>query len=513
MTRILRRAVSSIALLLAMSAPLHAACPGDCDGSGTVSFDDLVCAIFEFGTANTAADCDGSGEIEFADLICILFGFGQCLGLEPMVMDGSFDDWANITPVATDVLGDASGAFDLTSVSVVTRGETLFVRFDTNIIRNLQAGSQLDGTLVFQVTGPKGDTFIGDMRNREFSDGTGGPFGGIGHAEAGFHTLPTYASDEYELTMDLSFINATMGDTISIEFSGSDSLDAPIVHTLIDDPDPAIEQSIDRLGMPALRIANLNVLSRGLTDPQRGAPIHRLIRGINADIYCFQEQWNGSIAEVRNAMALAFADVPGLPDARSIPNNWNVVIENGAVLATVLPLEPISVPGTREASGIVTLADGSRVLMVSVHLKCCGSIGSSEDIRRINATTAYAAFIEGMLDADPNLGVVVVGDWNLVGSRTPLDIMTEETLGLRRLPLLQVAARRAFTWRDAGSSFVPGMLDLLVYSEDTLTMGRGFVLDTAQLSQGTLGANGFLSTDSEVSDHLMLVADFFTSPS
>jgi len=53
-------------------------CTGDCDFSGTVDFADLVCALFEFGTADLGADCDASGTVDFADLVCMLFVFGSC---------------------------------------------------------------------------------------------------------------------------------------------------------------------------------------------------------------------------------------------------------------------------------------------------------------------------------------------------------------------------------------------------------------------------------------------------
>ena len=55
-------------------------CAGDCDESGIVEFDDLICMLFQFNTSGTneAADCDQSGVVDFNDLICALFGFGSC---------------------------------------------------------------------------------------------------------------------------------------------------------------------------------------------------------------------------------------------------------------------------------------------------------------------------------------------------------------------------------------------------------------------------------------------------
>ncbi len=61
---------------------VNLACQGDCNGSGDVNFDDLVCMLFEFGGTRIAmdvdVDCDSNGIVDFDDLICALFLFGPC---------------------------------------------------------------------------------------------------------------------------------------------------------------------------------------------------------------------------------------------------------------------------------------------------------------------------------------------------------------------------------------------------------------------------------------------------
>jgi len=53
-------------------------CTGDCNTDGEITFDDLICALFSFGTASFTADCDGNEEVDFNDLVCTLFAFGTC---------------------------------------------------------------------------------------------------------------------------------------------------------------------------------------------------------------------------------------------------------------------------------------------------------------------------------------------------------------------------------------------------------------------------------------------------
>lgn len=53
-------------------------CLGDCDGNGTVDFNDLSAILFQFGNATPACDADQSGSIDFNDVITTLFMLGEC---------------------------------------------------------------------------------------------------------------------------------------------------------------------------------------------------------------------------------------------------------------------------------------------------------------------------------------------------------------------------------------------------------------------------------------------------
>lgn len=59
--------------------PAVVACPADCDGSGSISIDDIDCFISAFLAQLPAADCDASGSISIDDIDCFIGSFlGGC---------------------------------------------------------------------------------------------------------------------------------------------------------------------------------------------------------------------------------------------------------------------------------------------------------------------------------------------------------------------------------------------------------------------------------------------------
>jgi hypothetical protein len=65
-----------------------------------------------------------------------------------------------------------------------------------------------------------------------------------------------------------------------------------------------------------------------------------------------------------------------------------------------------------------------------------------------------------------------------------------------------------YTWRSDGSSFNPGKLDYIFYSDATIDTGRHFTLNTLALEEATLTEYGLDWDDTqEASDHLPRVFD------
>ena len=430
---------------------------------------------------------------------------------QPPAIDGLFHDWSGIPALATDPAGDGSGGFDLTTVKATSRGTVVYLYFDVGQLLNASAGQTSDGTLRVELSPSSGQKLTIDLRGRTAWAGSDRSQT-LRWSELHYALAPTYASKTFEARVDLAPVGARPGDTVAVNFGGSDTLATPPTLPL-DAPAiaPPTVRSTDRASGTTYRIASLNTWLDGLTDPTRGVAFGRLIKAVAADIYCFEEVFNGTAAGIA-------ADLTSL-DPLGDGATWSAYQIGDSLVATRGTLEglPAQSIGQQHAGAALTV-DGHSVVVFAVRPVCCGYIGDPADAQRIAEMKLMAATIQklraGQLGADllahKDAPVVVVGDWNLVGSRTPLDVMLDTTSGpgLTHWLLRHLRGDDVFTWRsDTAGDFPPGMLDVLVHSPD-LTPHNGFVLDTAELDAATLTQLKLQVADSLASDHLMLVADF-----
>lgn len=174
--------------------------------------------------------------------------------------------------------------------------------------------------------------------------------------------------------------------------------------------------------------------------------------------------------------------------------------------------------GVPAAGGWVEIA-GGRLLVATLDLVCCGnSAAAMEDrIRRIEATAVHAAARSALRAARARgtavAGVLVGGDLNLVGSRAPLDVLTDgldlDGSALEPLYAPQLDGRSVATWSGRGGPFPPGRLDYVLYSGSTVRPLHAFAFETDDLSPEGLARHGLRADDSALaSDHLPVVGDF-----
>ena len=441
-------------------------------------------------------------------VICGIFLVASPIAVAgPPAVDGVFDEWTAATLIATDPLGDAASVFDVTEVHALNQGGELFVHFDTTATLNIQSGPNVEGTLRLELGLPDSGHLTLDFRNRlAYTDGNPASF--VPWCYLNYVSMTTYAADRFELRVDLGALGLAVDDSITIDFSGSDALSTPVAFTLSDPFEAPPVHSPQREPCTTFRIASLNTLFGGLLDAERGPAIGRLVQAVAADIYCFQEQ---------NSPPSAIAERLEALDPLGDGGAWNVHTSADTVIASEFPIIVIPHPG--DAAALVDLGDDGAVGVFSIHPPCCGYIDSGRDLLRIAEMEGVAATIHDLRDGALGVAlepyryvpIMIIGDWNLVGSRVPLDLVEDPGGPNQKHRLLpHLVGSDVHTWRSLNESpggFSPGLLDLLTYSSDLLIPRNGFVLDSSELLDQELQLD---PGDSLASDHLMLVGDFAT---
>jgi endonuclease/exonuclease/phosphatase family metal-dependent hydrolase len=261
-----------------------------------------------------------------------------------------------------------------------------------------------------------------------------------------------------------------------------------------------------------LRVISWNIeLSAPMKNPE---PFTRILRALHPDVLLLQEWEEGDASAVA-----AWLDRAGFPGWNVHKPEGDMRVGGGVLVASRFPLEGIDQTlrarsGDRETTVRVAAAVAKTplgdLLAASLHLKCCGFKDSPEDRQRMSEARAINAMLA---DAASSRGArlrVVGGDVNLVGSRPPLDLLRAgldaDGSDLAIADARVLGDRTYTTWRDWSTSFPPGRLDFIVYSDSALA-SNSFVFDTARLTPAVLDPLGVQRDDSAASDHLPVVVD------
>ncbi len=297
---------------------------------------------------------------------------------------------------------------------------------------------------------------------------------------------------------------------------------------------------LDRFAPTDCRLLCYNVWQSSIfasVNPAQAAKFARLVNALDPDVLCLQE------------VSFSAASVASLLDS-IVPHagggSWFAHASPGSndVIAAKYPLSLRATatipPGERDlAMALVDLPDslfGHDLYAINAHFKCCGDDGNDpERQQQADAITSWmrdARTPGGFIDLPPNTPIAVVGDFNIIASYQPVatllngDVQDEATYGPDSPPdwdgsagvdLRPAHNRRepyTYTWRDDFSSFAPGRLDYVTYTDSVVRVGNSFVLNTGLMSTAELTASGLqvwdVTTDAagEDYDHLPLVVDF-----
>ncbi len=410
--------------------------------------------------------------------------------LAPILIDGRFDEWQAVPTLAMDPAGDgASSGIDFQSVQVANDQDYLFFSFDVTGEIQLDADQQLRA-------GPtvSNDRFeIALARDAVPAAGQALFPGGtvrfiLRDATGGGDVFPDSGSLSY---------------TFSAGAIATESID-------LARDDPA-----------HLRLATYNIENDGLfAGGAREAALERLFQAMDADVFIISEVWGHSAAAVRAKVA------------QFLPGAWHAVTRDGGnVIVSRYPiLQAWAVlAGHRITAALLDLgADRETdLLVIANHWRS----GNADEQRQLEAD-AVVAFLRdarspgGVITLPEGTPVILGGDFNLVGWRQQLDtvmtgdIVNEGQFGGDAAPdwdgtplALPVTrhpdARAAYTWRSDWSSYYPGLLDFVFYSDSALDLRNHYILDTRTMTALSLANAGLWAQDTPLgSDHAPRVADF-----
>lgn len=443
-------------------------------------------------------------------------------------IDGRFEDWQDRAPILQDDPTDSPQSLvDFGDLQIAHDQSYIYFAFTTGSLINLQAhrGSiilflDFDGTdlqVQFSSRGAKSNDPFGRGVKVIGSDGE------MRSAyELGTRQAPTHAARRFELRFDRNNeLGAFQAERLSGKLVFRDSIgrigdETEIFHYRLDagaKTAPA-EQAQD----PLVRSGELRVLGWNTEKGSlfaRPAPFARILEALDPDILMLQE-----IDGAKQTRELASWFEQHLPGIRK----WNVLVaaQGGdlrSALVSRLPiravdlgLEAKSAGAERSVAALIQHGE-KRLLAISLHLRCCGHLGSYEDLHRRRAAVEIREAVDRYLAEHPVDGVIFAGDLNLVGSREPLELLITgsdfEGGDLRIAESHRLDDRLLATWRGPHSGFLPGRLDYILHSKNSLAASAGLIFASEELAAPWRELHGIESGDSRAaSDHLPLVCDF-----
>ena len=472
-----------------------------------------------------------------------------------VVMDGSFSDWAD-APVLVEDPQDAPGAFvDLGTVRVIDDQE--FINLQLGVGRQVNA-QKLDGTiqvilnvdgstrsgttlhalegvdLVIELTPQEGDragmgcsviTFDRKDRPRRRS-----PY------DIDMVLAPTTASDWFEIRFRRTNLTDSVktirprakmtGRVIAVDRNQRivDQTDQFTHEVTMSgarrraNPELTRRDPLERSKEADTRVVSWNA-ERGafIENP---APFARMLRALEPDVIAIQELPGDCTPQILESW---FKKYMGTDDwtATVCRGNLRTAVVSRKPFTPIQELADLSRPTTRgsipvRCAGGLVQTGGTPILLASIHLKCCGSVGSREDEVRELETDLIRKAVGQLLKKHPDASIVIAGDYNLVGGEHVLQQMIHEldTDGsdLQVADLYQVGGRTNATWADRGQPFVPGRLDYIVFGDDRLGLEGGLVVDVANMPSSLSKKHKLDSLRTKApSDHFPIVLDLDTS--
>lgn len=454
-----------------------------------------------------------------------------------ILIDGFFDDWTINMPTYIDDTLDSQG-IDLLEFSVCHDNQYLYIRLKVKdeidlteqfynpaeVIINIDADNNAStGYPINNIGSEYGinffDKFIFDDSDPNLVDT-------LSLYDLDIIPLPTYSSDEFEITINRSLFSDTICISIRETIGGDFMPDNGSIFTYIfDNCSSPTTTTIDFLKNDPknLRLMTYNVYNNGLINNNR-VDEHRAIFGsVNADIITFQECGNTTYNDVLGFLNTNPIYYPYIyPDL----NSGNLTISKYPSLQSWQVADRID-------AELIDLPDSiysTDILILNGHLSCCGHNQSrQEDVDALIQFIHDAKTVGGVIDLPINTPISFSGDMNLVGYSEQYytiingTISDTATFGSGGFPDWDNTPLKdqicyfnekdiAYTWDKDNPSvgdFPPGRLDFVFFTNSVMSVDKSFIISTEHMSPSLLTQNNLFWDDTKkASDHFPVVVDY-----
>ena len=458
----------------------------------------------------------------------------------PITIDGLYDDWTAVDISYSDSQGDGADA-DFADVKITYDNDFLFIYFNVHdgeyLMQDwnefhLYIDADNDTTTGYYING------IGAELDWIFGDRSGSFFITdeiieISQNDLTLRMAPTITNHEFEICISRNSSVFTMDGTqvlvegkVILTDTGQNADQTPnengginfsIGEDYIMPPTPI---TFDKRDETDIRLVTHNVWSSSLLDPNYESYFQRIYQALDPDIVALQEMYENT-----NQLHSLFND--WFPDDQWYVSSQfrdNIIISKYPVVE-----EDYFTSSERTMVALLNTEDdlGSNLIIFNSHLACCDNDGS----RQYDADEFVSNWRDwrendnGPFTLAEESPFVHVGDFNLVGYRQQLttftegDIEDENTFGddysldWDNTPIKDLFSRHShirmgYTWRKDNSSFSPGKLDYVLYSDSVLDTSKHFVFNTLTMDSASLAEYGLEEMDSyNSSDHSPRVLD------
>ena len=456
----------------------------------------------------------------------------------PISIDGLFEDWDEVNIAYADQQNDGSNA-DYSHIKITYDNQFLFIYFkffDGEFLMqnwnefhlyidaddDFETGKSIYGMgvdLEWSFGDRSGIKYLNDEQYEVYQN------------DISLRIAPTITSSEFEIAISRTSLPLTLNNTQILTnlklllFESGDGGDfmpselGGISFTIGEDHviDPEAI-TLERLNDSDIRLVSYNTWNNGILNMDRQHYFKRILQAIDPDIIAFQEHSDWEY--VHDIIQSWFPD-----------EDWHAswTYNDLVILSRFWIINDAQMGSGRTMAALLDTENelGGNLLIFNSHLSCCDN---NED-RQQQVDQFAGEWREwvvngfGPFEIDNGVPFIHVGDFNFVGFRKQVetmrlgDIEDEGQYGIDFPPDWDGSSivnlfprhthkRMGYTWRNDESSFNPGKLDYIFYSDIAINNSKHYILNTLAIDEASLDFNGLQWDDTqEASDHLPVVFD------